>query len=33
LLTGAAEDGVPVEFARIATFQAINHNAVRVRDA
>jgi hypothetical protein len=30
LLTGAAEDGVPIEFARIATLQAINRNAERV---
>jgi hypothetical protein len=30
LLTGAAENGVPVEFARIATLQAINRNAERV---
>jgi hypothetical protein len=32
-LTGAAEDGVPVEFARIATLQAINRNAAREFDA
>jgi hypothetical protein len=30
LLTGAAENGVPIEFARIATLQAINRNAERV---
>lgn len=30
LLTGAAEDGVPLEFARIATLQALNRNAERV---
>ena len=30
LLTNAAEHGVPVEFARIATLQALNRHAVRV---
>ena len=30
MLTAAAEDGGPVEFARIATLQALNRHAVRV---
>jgi hypothetical protein len=29
LLTGAAEHGVPVKFARIATMQALNRNVDR----
>jgi hypothetical protein len=32
MLTGAAEDGVPIEFARIATLQAINRHVEQVCD-
>lgn len=32
ILTAAAEQGHPVEFARVATLQAINRHAVRVFD-
>jgi hypothetical protein len=30
MLTAAAEHGGPIEFARIATLQALNHHTVRV---
>ena len=30
MLTGTAENGVPVQFARIASLQAVNRNAERV---